>query len=148
MTRSIKYAFIVSLVIFLAAGAWADPAAASSENFPQEGGYAWISADDEQEPIGRLPLYPARPSFDIRTYYPDGEETIQFWTPESEGRAEMLEEHEYDPALQARYDAGYEIRTYRILGLDADISPAIIMVDERMNNEKFYFGFLSISIKF
>lgn len=111
---------------------------------PADNSYVWVSTENAEEPIERLPLYPAR----MHLYRSEGEmeegEEIEGEQPE-EKAVPIPEEL---PAPMGRYDAGFDIRTYRIFGPDADLSPAIIMVNERRNNEPFYFGFLSISIKF
>jgi len=70
-----------------------------------------------------------------------------------EGRADrrVHEFEAYDihylPPLQWRYDAGFETRTYRIFGPEANVSPALIMVNEKRLNEYFLFMFFSLSVK-
>jgi len=117
-----------------------------------------VSADDEDGPFEDIELYPVRsitlrPTFSEddresseQSYYsePDDdvlEETLEFEIPEEERGPEYISE----PRMG--YDAGFEMRTYRIFGPDADISPALIVVEEQWTNRRFYFGFFSISIR-
>lgn len=105
----------------------------------------WISintGNQQQE----LQLYPAR-SLKLEIE-PSGESDIlnaEIGPDLAKTENESLESF---PEVRGAYDAGFEIRTYRLLGPGADISPAIIMVNEHRTDETFYFGFLSISIRF
>jgi hypothetical protein len=152
MTDFAKSVCLLALLFLIFCSAIADLADAAPEGAAlREEDSIWISLNTENTEGGqeqKLQLYPARSlTLDLE---PSGGEmdglSVEIDPDElAETESESLE---YLPKAHGTYDAGFEIRTYRLFGSDADLSPAIIMVNERRTDERFYFGFLSISIRF
>jgi hypothetical protein len=103
-------------------------------NLSPESSFIWTSTADAEEPADTIVLNPA----EARLYHPEF----------SKKDAALARDADYLAPFAGRYDAGIDIRTYRLWESEQFFSPAIVMVNQRLNNETFYFGFLSISIRF
>jgi len=149
MTDFAKSICLLALLFLISGSAIADSTDAAPEGGPlHKEGSIWISINTEENRENELQLYPAR-SLTLELEPPGGEMNALSVEIDPDELAETESESlEYLSEAQETYDAGFEIRTYRLFGSDADLSPAIIMVNERRTDERFYFGFLSISIHF
>jgi hypothetical protein len=149
MTSFEKITCLFVFVFAISGSAIADSTDAAPEGGPlHKEDSIWISLNTEESQEQKLQLYPARSlTLDLE---PSGGAmnalSVEIDPDElAETESESLE---YLSEAQGAYDAGFEIRTYRLFRPGADLSPAIIMVNERRTDERFYFGFLSISIRF
>jgi hypothetical protein len=140
---------LLSLVlVFLMKGK--APAVAAARG-ASDNSYFWMSLKEEDEFFQKLPLYPV-PSPKIQLE-PTEEQLQQikaeepFYTPDNGTEEPNEEALNYLPPMNWRYDAGFEMRTYNLLGPNTNPSPAVVMVNELWDNDYFLFMFLSISIK-
>ena len=144
--------FITALLVIPQSASLADAELESPDGgvIPSQECYIWVYCKDDDELCPASQPHSNQPSrIELEAVEEADEEEIDVLEGPTERRVYEFEAYdvEYLPPLQWRYDAGFDTRTYRFFRPDENVSPALIMVNERRLDEYFLFMFFSLSVK-